>query len=91
MLKFEASQHKFQCIVHINIPHRLMIQHAKFFGEIVNRKANLSLGTGIGFSYCMRLVECLWDIYQRTQFLHIFESQGYLQLIFITVIVCSLW
>ena len=55
MLKLEVFGHTIQYAVYIH-PYRLWIYHANFFWESTNKNANLSLGTGMGFSYCVHLI-----------------------------------
>ena len=50
-----TSQSQFQCIVPTHA-HRLWIHPAKCFCESTSENANLSLGTAMGFSYCVHLV-----------------------------------
>ena len=56
MLKLEefwyTIQYKYAVYIH---PHRLWIYRTNFFWETTNKNAYLSLGTGMGFSYCVHL------------------------------------
>ena len=55
MLKLEEFGRTIQYAVYTH-PFRLWNSHANFFGESINKNANLSLGTGMGFSYFVHLI-----------------------------------
>ena len=55
MLKLEKFPNIIQYAVYSH-PYRLCIYYANFFWESTNENANLSLGTGMGFSYCVHLI-----------------------------------
>ena len=55
MLKLEKFPNIIQYAVYTH-PYRLCIYYANFFWESTNENANLSLGTGMGFSYCVHLI-----------------------------------
>ena len=55
MLKLEKFPNISQYAVYTH-PYRLCIYYANFFWESTNENANLSLGTGMGFSYCVHLI-----------------------------------
>ena len=55
MLKLEKFPNIIQYAVYTH-PYRFCIYYANFFWESTNENANLSLGTGMGFSYCVHLI-----------------------------------
>ena len=55
MLKLEKFPNIIQYAVYTH-PYRLCIYYANSFWESTNENANLSLGTGMGFSYCVHLI-----------------------------------
>ena len=55
MLKLEEFGHTIQYAVYIH-PYRLWLYHANLFWESTNKNANLSLGTGMGYSYRVHLI-----------------------------------
>ena len=55
MLKLEKFPNIIQYAVYTH-HYRLCIYYANFFWESTNENANLSLGTGMGFSYCVHLI-----------------------------------
>ena len=68
MLKLEKFPNIIQYAVYTH-PYRLCIYYANFFWESTNENANLSLGTGMGFSYCVHLIikPKTWQFWVMTQ------------------------
>ena len=81
MLKLEKFPNIIQYAVYTH-PYRLCIYYANSFWESTNKNANLSLGTGMGFSYCVHLIIKpktwqFWVIRQSYQWFRDFRALEY--------------